>query len=455
MQATPGFPGVAFALGTHLYTDASTVVGMRKVETVKRGGKVTSYKVRFRHGVSPRTGKPLQTSEPFPATAVGKKQAEAFARWLDALGPQGALDKLYEDRQAETVDSMDQVAADHIQHLTGIEDGTRIVYTRLWERTWSPLLGAIPANQLGSDHVKAAVNTLGERYARKSLENQRGLLSAVCERAREKGYLTSNPTKGIRLPDGKRVEVADLDDDDDDAGEMTCLTHDEFEALYSVMQPHYQSLIRFLAGTGCRWGEAVVLRKMDVDLGAGTVKVRRALKWSPDGKRKIGPPKTKKSRRTIALPGQVADDLAVLLEGKAGRDLVFTAPRGGMISHRTFWSKNWRPAIWRAQHCAEHSDEKCRCGTGEPQRCPLHKKPPAPCGCAGTLSQSPRLHDLRHSHASWLLAAGVPIHIVQLRLGHESIKTTVDTYGHLLPDAQAMASSAASLAFARRPALEQ
>ena len=66
----------------------------------------------------------------------------------------------------------------------------------------------------------------------------------------------------------------------------------------------------------------------------------------------------------------------------------------------------------------------------------------------------PRIHDLRHSHASWLLGQGVPIHVVQARLGHENIATTVDTYGHLLPDAQILAANAASLAFGARPAIE-
>ncbi len=44
-----------------------------------------------------------------------------------------------------------------------------------------------------------------------------------------------------------------------------------------------------------------------------------------------------------------------------------------------------------------------------------------------------RFHDLRHTHASLLLASGVPIHVVSARLGHASIQTTVDTYGHVLP----------------------
>lgn len=423
---------------------------MRAIEVHTTRGGATTYRVRFRHGTSPRTGKPLQTSESFPA----RQEAERFAKWLDALGPQGALDQLYSAEQTADTPPLDQVAADHIAHLTGIEEGTRLGYTRLWSRTWKPHLGHLPADQVTSDDVKRAVNALAGHYSTKSLQNQRGLLAGVLDRAVEEGHLPKNPAKGVRLPEGRRVAVEDYDGDDD-TGEMTFLTQAEWDALYVAFDPHYQPLIRFLVGTGCRWGEVVVLRKADVDLVARTVKIRRALKWSPDGQRVIGPPKTKKSRRTIALPAEVVADLEQLLDGKVGKELVFTAPRGGMIVHRTFWSKNWRPAIWRAQHCAKHTPADCRCGTGEPHRCKVHDRPPAACGCAGTLTQTPRIHDLRHTHASWLLAAGVPIHVVQARLGHESIQTTVDTYSHLLPDAQLMAAQAASLAFTRtsRPQL--
>ena len=53
-----------------------------------------------------------------------------------------------------------------------------------------------------------------------------------------------------------------------------------------------------------------------------------------------------------------------------------------------------------------------------------------------------RFHDLRHTHTSLLLASGVPVHVVQARLGHASIQTTVDTYGHVLPASDAEAGTA-------------
>lgn len=360
---------------------------MRAVEETKAG----TYRVRFRHG-----GK--QTSETFP----NRKRAEQFVKWLDALGPQGALDRLYEAEQDATVPTLDQVAEDHIAHLTGIEHGTRLTYGRLWARTWSPRFGTLPANRLTADDVRRAVNALGEEYSRKSLENQRGLLAGVLGRAVELGYLAKNPAKGIRLPRGGEV----------DRTEMRVLTPDEYEDVLARIPVHYQPFVDFLAGTGCRWGEVVALTVGDVNLPA--VRIRRALKWSPDNNRVVGPPKTAKGNRTVILPVPIIPDVRAACAGKAKGDLVFTAPRGGPILHRTFWSRVWLPAV-------------------------SHLEP------------RPRIHDLRHSYASNQLAQGTPIHIVQSALGHEDIRTTVNTYGHLLPDAQAQAARAAAMMFQSRP----
>ncbi|MEV6585453.1 tyrosine-type recombinase/integrase [Kocuria rhizophila] len=52
------------------------------------------------------------------------------------------------------------------------------------------------------------------------------------------------------------------------------------------------------------------------------------------------------------------------------------------------------------------------------------------------------MHDLRHTHASWLIAAGVPLTVIRRLLGHESIKATSDTYGHLADDADQAAATA-------------
>lgn len=370
---------------------------MRKVERLASG----RYKVRFRIPLPPPAEGSKQTSETFDR----KKDADQFATWLDAVGVQGALDLLYEGEQDKTIPTMDELAADHFAHLSNTEPGTRLSYQRLWDRTWSPLIGATRAHRLTVDAIKLAVGDLGLRYSKKSLENQRGLLAGVVGRAVEKGYLSKNLAKGIKLPAGRPSRGKD---------DMRILTPDEFADVEARMDEHYRPLLRFLWGTGCRWGEAVALPVGKVRWP--NVSFHQALKWSPDNQRVIGTTKTSKSRRTIVLPAELEDELLALCEGKGPTDLLFSAKRGGPVLHRTFWSRYWLPAV-------------------EP------------------LTPRPRIHDLRHSHASWLLGNGVPIHVVQARLGHESIQTTVDTYSHLLPDAQLGAANAAALAFSTPKAL--
>ncbi|RJT76475.1 hypothetical protein D6T63_16255 [Arthrobacter cheniae] len=56
------------------------------------------------------------------------------------------------------------------------------------------------------------------------------------------------------------------------------------------------------------------------------------------------------------------------------------------------------------------------------------------------LDQAPTPHDLRHTRASWVIVKGVPLPVIQARLGHETIQNTVDTYGHLANDADSNAA---------------
>jgi integrase len=193
-----------------------------------------------------------------------------------------------------------------------------------------------------------------------------------------------------------------------DRAEMRIIGVDEFATVISKVPDHYQTFVRVLYATGLRWGEAVALQVQDVALP--NLRVRRALKWSPDNNRVIGETKTQRGNRTVAVTDELHDELRALIAGRKGSELVFTAPRGGPILHRTFWSRVWLPAV-------------------------KHLEP------------RPRIHDLRHSHASVLLARGIPIHVVSRRLGHSNITVTVDTYGHLLPDAQMLAAQASSFAF--------
>lgn len=381
---------------------------MRAVTDFERADGTTSYRVKFRHGTSRKTGKRGYTSETF----TKRRDAERFARLLDDLGPQGALDQLYAEDQAPDVPLLDDYAAEHIKHLTRITAGTRITYERIYKRTWSTPLGYLPLHHITRQRISEVVNELSAGGAAdKTIANAHGLLAGIMNGAVLDGHLATSPCKGVRLP--RNTEHL--------RKENVFLTREEYQLLRSMMVEHFRPLLDMLAGTGMRWGEAEALEVRSINFRAKTVVITRSAKWNASkSTREFGPPKTKRGRRTITLPDSLVTVLQDQVAGKDKNDLVFTMPKGGQLRHATFHHRYWVPA------CDELG-----------------------------LDPAPRLHDLRHSHVAWLISAGVPLAVIQARLGHESIKTTVDVYGHLLPETQVAAAEAANLVFMPAPVVKQ
>ena len=94
----------------------------------------------------------------------------------------------------------------------------------------------------------------------------------------------------------------------------------------------------------------------------------------------------------------VGDDVRDALSGRLGGTLVYENRAGSRIAHSTFYGKVWVPAVERAG------------------------------------SEPIRVHDLRYSHAAYLISKGVPCWPVSQCLGHASINVTADVYAHLLPE---------------------
>jgi integrase len=355
------------------------------------------------------------------ASFTEERSALIFKTYLENAGPSAAWEWLAKANAATEPPEMvtlDVHVEHYITHLTGIEDGTRAEYRRMYARTWSrnpdgtPFLGNLPVDAIDRDSVAAAVNALDARgLAAKSIANAHGLLYAAMDAAVEAELIGKNPCRRIRLP------RADDGEDDD----VTYLEHAEFAAILEHVPVYWQPLVWTLAMTGVRWGEATALRVRDVSIPKRTVRVARAWK-RVDGGWRLGPPKTKKGRRTVDLAPELVALLVPLVKGRHPDDWLFTSRRGDThVHHSNFRERVWIPALDRAK---------------------LHKRP--------------RIHDLRHTHVSWLIAQGVPLPAIQRRLGHESIQTTVDTYGDLIPDLQREAAAASSGAFAAitRPQLQ-
>lgn len=243
----------------------------------------------------------------------------------------------------------------------------------------------------------------GEPMSSKTIANKHGLLSAAFSTAVRMGYRTDNPCKGVKLP--KNTSIKDT---------IRFIEKSEWNRIISCMDLHFVPFFQLLVGTGLRFGEATALTPRDFDLDGVTPTVRITKAWKEDdnGGYYIGPPKTRRSVRTVSLAPSTVEAIRGSVEA-AGDGYIFTLKRGGVMRSGSTYNRAWSPALKAA-------------GIPKPDR--------------------PRIHDCRHSHASWMIAAGMEIFALSRRLGHESITTTMDRYSHILPDAQFIGASIAQKA---------
>lgn len=340
------------------------------------------------------------------ATFATHAEADQFARDVADRGVPWALGEYRREKDLADEMTLNEWADLHFDSLTAPSGATVRRYRRIYRECWQPDLGHMRLSQIERVHVSKALNALAG--SDKTIKNKWAVLTHMLKLAAADGKIARSPTLGVKLP--RRSEH--------EREEHRYLTHGEFWRILEATPPHWRPLIMFLAGSGCRWGEAVALTVGDVDTENSAVRITKAEKQDPDNPSKsiIGPPKSRKSRRTIGLPPETMTELEPLLAGRRRDEPLFTAPRGGTVRHRTFYRDVWR------KHCCARS------GIAEPY---------------------PRLHDIRHSHVAWLLAAGVPggLATIQARLGHEKIATTMDVYGHLLPELRAAADQATAAVF--------
>ncbi len=314
--------------------------------------------------------------------------ATKFQKLVEQVGPAKALEMM--DIAPVSDMTVGQWLEHYIDHLTGLEKLTISYYRAYARNDIAPVLGAIPLAALSKDEVAHWLQVMSEKGASgKTVANKHGFLSSALNAAVKAGRIRSNPAAGQRLPATQRAD-------------MVCLSHEEFVKLLDNTTEYWRPLLEFLVASGARWGEATALRPCDVDRAHGTVRIIRA--WKPiQGGYELGAPKTKRSVRTIDIPSSVLDKLDY------SGEFLFTNQAGRPVRSNGFHNRVWRPAVARAG-----------------------------------LNPRPRVHDLRHTCASWLVAAGTPLPVVQAHLGHESIQTTIAAYTHL--DRRSMSAAATVMA---------
>lgn len=386
---------------------------MRKpIRHVAENGTIT-FRVRYK---IKEDGKWAEKTTTFRGPErEAKRAADAFAGMVAAVGPREALawQRDQDDDIPGTVETptLDEWSEMYIDSRTGITDGTRHGYRRTYALSYKPHLGTKHLHEITRADIAAALNELGSTggrkgtgYSDKSIANAHLLLASMFKEAVAEGVIAKSPAARIRLPRATSHRSA----------EMVLMSEADFYTLLTKTPEHYRPLVMALFGTGMRWGEAEALEVRDIDVKAKTIRINKAAKWDTSkAQRVVGPPKTEKSNRTIHVDDYVIAALLPLTIGRPRNARLFTAPRGGPLRHKSFWSEAWVPA----------------------------------CEAAKMTDSRPRIHDARHTHASWLLGRGIPILTVSRRLGHHSVKMTGDLYGHLSPESQREAADAAGSVF--------
>lgn len=331
-----------------------------------------------------------------------RKDAEAFLRArLDELGT-GRL----AEKHRKTVDGF-------------LQDWLETAKTRLRLRTWEEYVGLAKRYVAGTEVGKARLDSVtplqiqrlyaqlqGERgLSAKSVRHVHNLLNQALKQAVLWNLVSYNPVANTCPPKQVRKEMQAF------GPEQARLF------LAAASEDRWFVLWSFVLATGLRFGEFAGLKWDDVDWFGGQVFVRRSLSRprTTKGAFLLTEPKTAKSRRAVAVPENVmellkehrarqAEERLALGELYAPHNFVFAVAGGRPLHLGHLTMHSFKPILRRA---------------GLPDM---------------------RIHDLRHSCATLLLAAGENPKIVSERLGHSSTTFTLDTYSHCLPNMQKSAA---------------
>jgi integrase len=251
-------------------------------------------------------------------------------------------------------------------------------------------LGSKTVAEVQTDDIRAIVRALKKQgLADATVRHIMVVAFLMFEAAARSKVREDNPCDGVK------VKIRDQ-------REMMTATREQAKAIEAAIPERYKLLVRALFATGCRWSEMIAVKGTDVERrGSGYVlKIRRTVNetWKvglyekPYGK-------SAKSTRDITIPEALALDLM-----NAGGKLCFANMIGGYLRRADFRRRAWMPAVKKA-------------------------------GVQGL-----RVHDTRHSHASWLANdPRVPLAAVRDRLGHTSL-TTTSRYVHVIGDDPCLAA---------------
>jgi integrase len=319
---------------------------------------------------------------------------------------------------------------------------SRVVGARSHERTVSVLRTHVlpkwerwPLAKIDHLAVQEWVRELSAHLAPATVAKCYGTLSLVLRSAVRSRMIALDPSEGVTLP-SVRTRDGDL---------VTISRTDFLGKLLPAVPVEHRALVCAAAGAGLRWGECAGLPWSAVDVVAGAVRVAQVAEETSGATVLRAYPKTRAGRRTVPMaPFLVAELRAHLgrLPGEPdGRALVFGTRTGTALRRSNFRRQVWRPTLVRAGllgDVAECGPDRWRAawhdaeGVEWARECSTERE--AVALVAERAVGGLRFHHLRHSYATWLVTAGVPVNVTQKVMGHESPSTTLNIYTHVGTD---------------------
>lgn len=290
---------------------------------------------------------------------------------------------LFEDESITLENFLTRFMNDVVKHT--LRPTTIESYKYLIEHLILPELGSMRLVKIRPDHIQNLYSKkLEEGLSKRTVQYAHAVLRRALNQAVKWGLLNKNPASLVDAPrpTKKTPETMSID---------------QAKQFLAALKDHRWYPIYLLAiTTGMREGELLGLHWEDVDLKNSQIHVQHQVQFLPGQGLVVSGPKTKRSKRTIALSPLATQ---VLEEMKGVSGLVFITSNGTPISPRNL-QRHFHQALEKV---------------GLPNI---------------------RFHDLRHTAATLLLTQNVHPKIVQEMLGHSSISLTLDTYSHIIPAMQ-------------------
>ena len=277
---------------------------------------------------------------PAPTTFVTKRAAEV---WLVKAESEIRDDQWIDPDDGRTL--FGEYASAWVQERPNLRPNTVQVYGYVLHRHIEPTFGKTAIADIRDAHVRRWRKELLEGgTSLSSVAKSYRLLKAILNTAVEDGIIRRNPC---------RIRGAALDK----SPERSVLTLRQVIVLADAIEPRYRSLILLAVFGSLRWGELAALRRCDLNLASGTVRIERSLSELPGGGYLFGPPKSDAGHRIVAIPRAVRPELKRHLSEFAapGADaLVFTSPTGAPLRHGNFRRRSWLPALARTGLTGTH-----------------------------------------------------------------------------------------------------